>query len=214
MQTALIWMVAEPRLFEAALEAVFERTFALCQGYIERCGEHLDIFCLGDDFASQRGMLFSPDLWRKHLKPRYAKLFELGKAAGKYIWFHSCGDISAVLPDLIDIGMDVWETVQLHTLPWSPEKLKREYGKHITLFGAVNTQRLPFWSPAQVSSKVRRCIDLLGEGGGYICGPDHHIKPDVSAANTVALFDAVRGYHRPGYTVAAGGAEPYCFAGD
>ena len=65
-------------------------------------------------------MLFAPDLWRKYLKPRYAKLFELGRAAGKFVWFHSRGDITAVLPDLIDIGMDVWETVQLHTLPLSP----------------------------------------------------------------------------------------------
>jgi hypothetical protein len=128
METALVWMATEPRLFEAALEAVFERTYALCQAYIEHCGSHLDIFCLGDDFASQRGMLFAPDLWRKYMKPRYARLFELGKAAGKYVWFHSCGNISAVLPDLIDIGIDVWETVQLHTLPLAPEALKRECG--------------------------------------------------------------------------------------
>ncbi len=203
METALVWMVTEPRLFEAALEVVFERTYALCQGYIEHCGSHLDIFCLGDDFATQRGMLFAPDLWRKYLKPRYARLFELGKAAGKYVWFHSCGDISAVLPDLIDMGMDVWETVQLHTLPLSPGALKREYGKQITFFGAVNTQRLPFVTPAQVTAEVKRCIDLLGKGGGYICGPDHHIKPDVPAANAVALFEAARGYRGPGYTADA-----------
>jgi len=57
-----------------------------------------------------------PDLWREFLKPRYAKLFEIGKSMGKLVWFHSCGDITAVLPDLIDVGIDVWETVQLHTL--------------------------------------------------------------------------------------------------
>ena len=84
--------------------------------------------------------------------------------------------------------MDVWETVQVHTLPLSPQDLKRQYGRHITFFGAVSTQRLPFSTPAQVRDEVRRCIDALGEGGGYICGPDHHVKPDVSAENTVALF--------------------------
>ena len=200
METALVWMIDEPNLFEAMLEAVFERTFALCEGYLQHCGEHLDILCLGDDFASQRGMVFAPDLWRKYLKPYYARLFELGKAAGKFVWFHSCGDITAVLPDLIDIGMDVWETVQLHTLPMSSEALKREYGDHITFFGGVNTQRLPFLSPDEVSDEVKRCIDVLGKGGGYICGPDHHIKPDVSAENAVALFETACGYRKPGYT--------------
>ena len=207
METVLVWTLDEPRLFDAALAAVFERTHALCREYIRRCGSHLDIFCLGDDFASQRGLLFSPDLWRKHLKPLYAKLFELGKDAGKFVWFHSCGDISAVLPDLIDLGVDVWETVQLHTLPLSPAELKREYGRHITFFGGVNTQHLPFGSADAVSDQVRRCIDSLGEGGGYICGPDHHVKPDVPAANTVALFDTARAYARDGYTQRVGPAR-------
>jgi len=200
METALVWMAAEPALFEAAIEAVFERTFELCREFIRGCGAALDIFCLGDDFATQRGMLFDPELWRRYLKRRYEKLFELGKAAGKFVWFHSCGDITAVLPDLIDIGMDVWETVQLHTLPLSPEELKREYGAHLTFFGGVSTQRLPFAEPDAVAAEVTRCIDALGEGGGYICGPDHHVKPDVPAANALALFDTARAYRRRGYT--------------
>jgi len=133
--------------------------------------------------------MMDPALWRRMLKPRYAQLFALGKRRGLPIWFHSCGDITAVLPDLIDIGMDVWETVQLHTLPLPPEELKRRYGRQIAFFGGVNTQRLPFMTPAEVSGEVRRCIDVLGEGGGYICGPDHHLKPD---ANVVSLFDAAR----------------------
>jgi uroporphyrinogen decarboxylase len=129
-------------------------------------------------------------LWRRFFKPRYARFFEMGKRAGKYIWFHSCGDITAVLPDLIDIGMDVWETVQLHTLPITPERLKREYGHLITFAGGVNTQQLPFWTPDRVRQEVAACIRALGEGGGYICGPDHHIKPDVPPANVIALYDA------------------------
>ncbi len=116
-------------------------------------------------------------------------MFELGKSRGKFVWFHSCGDITAILSDLIDIGVDVWETVQLHTLPMSAEELKREYGKHITFFGGINTQRLPFAKPEEIRAEVIDCIKILGKGGGYICGPDHHIKPDVSVENTLALFD-------------------------
>lgn len=144
--------------------------------------------------------MMDPALWRRMLKPRYAQLFALGKRHGLPIWFHSCGDITAVLPDLIDIGMDVWETVQLHTLPISPEKLKQEYGRQLTFFGGINTQQLPFMTLEQVCSSVQRVIEVLGRDGGYICGPDHHIKSDVPPANTVALFETARRFQRTGYT--------------
>jgi uroporphyrinogen decarboxylase len=145
--------------------------------------------------------LFDPALWRKYLKPRYARLFELGKSRGLPVWFHSCGDITAVLDDLIEIGMDVWETVQLHALPLSPRELKRQYGRHVTFFGGINTQRLPFATPQEVRQEVRDVCEALGEGGGFICGPDHHIKPDVPPANTTALFDEATSFRRPMYTM-------------
>lgn len=194
MEEALVKMAGAPALFEACLEQVFRFSTTYIERFIAAAEPHLDILCLADDFASQHGMIMDPKLWRAVLKPRYAKLFALGKQRGLPIWFHSCGDITAVLPDLIEIGMDVWETVQLHTLPMSPQQLKREYGRQLTFFGGVNTQRLPFQTPGAVADEVRRCIDALGKGGGYICGPDHHIKPDVPAANTIALFDTARAY--------------------
>lgn len=201
MEEAMARMLTEPAIFEAVLEQVFQHTKAFCEALLVACGEAMPILCLGDDFATQRGMMIAPDDWRRWLKPRYAELFALGKRLGKAVWFHSCGDITPVLPDLIDIGMDVWETVQLHTLPISAEQLKREYGEHITFFGGVNTQQLPFSTPEAVRAEVRQCIETLGRHGGYICGPDHHIKPDVPAQNAVALFDAARTYRGCGYTL-------------
>jgi uroporphyrinogen decarboxylase len=200
MENAMMQMAAEPVLFEAMLEHVFAHTAAFCERLLDACGDAMPILCLGDDFATQRGLMISPAAWRRYLKPRLAKLFDIGKRRGKFVWFHSCGDVTAVLPDLIDIGADVWETVQLHTLPISARDLKREYGRHLTFFGGVNTQRLPFVTPDEVREETLRCIEALGAGGGYICGPDHHIKPDVPAANAVALFDAARGFRREGYT--------------
>lgn len=198
MEEAMVKMAAEPAVFEAAIDAVFATVYDYCERMLDACGNDLDIFSLGDDFATQRGMMISPDSWRRYLKPRLAKLFDLAKRRGKFVWFHSCGDITPVLPDLIDIGVDIWETVQLHTLPMSAEQLKREFGKQITFFGGVNTQHLPFATSDQVSDEVRRCIDTLGSGGGYICGPDHHVKPDVSAQNTVALFHTAIEYTHTG----------------
>ena len=195
MEEAMVRMSIEPRLFEAALERVFIITLEYCERLLETCGDAMPIFCLGDDFATQRGLMISPEDWRRFLKPRYAKLFDVGKKASKFVWFHSCGDITEVLSDLIDIGMDVWETVQLHTLPMSAAQLKREYGKHLTFFGAINTQHLPFATPQGIRAEVERCIKILGKGGGYICGPDHHVKPDVPAENTVALFESAKEFH-------------------
>ena len=200
MEEAMVRMLTETAIFEAALEAVFQYTATYCEQLLDACGDAMPVLCLGDDFATQRGLMIDPEQWRALLKPRYARLFEIGKQRGKFIWFHSCGDITAVLPDLIDIGMDVWETVQLHTLPCSPRQLKREYGAHLTFFGAVSTQRLPFVSPAKIQDEVMACIEALGRDGGYICGPDHHVKPDVPPENAVALFDAAQLYRGDGFT--------------
>lgn len=201
MEEALVKMHVQPDVFDAAVERVFQHAYQLCEGMAATCGDHIPFLLLEDDFATQRGLMMSPEHWRKFLKPRYAQLFDIAKHNGQYVWFHSCGDITSVLPDLIDIGIDVWETVQLHTLPISAEKLKREYGRDITFFGGVNTQTLPFVSPAVVRDEVIRCIEVLGDGGGYICGPDHHIKPDVSAVNTLALFDTAVSYRGSGHTL-------------
>ena len=200
MEELMVKMLTTPTVVDAALHRITDHAAAYCEHLLSACGDALPIFCLGDDFATQRGLMIAPALWRRFLKAHYARLFAIGKRHGKPIWFHSCGDITSILPDLIDIGMDVWETVQLHALPLSARELKREYGRHITFFGGVNTQRLPFVKPDEVQREVRQCIQELGEGGGYICGPDHHIKPDVPPDNTLALFDTALGFRAAGYT--------------
>ena len=196
----MMLMAAEPMLYEAMLDRIFDVLHEYCRRLLDACGEAMDILCLGDDFATQRGLMISSEHWRRFIKPRLARLFELGKLRGKPVWFHSCGDVTSVLGDLIDVGIDVWETVQLHTLPISPEQLKRQYGKHLTFFGGINTQHLPFTSVEAVGVEVERVIRILGRDGGYICGPDHHIKPDVPPANAVALFDTAAAFRAASYT--------------
>lgn len=200
METAMEKMLADETVFDAALERIAEVVTGVCVRMMDECQGALDILCLGDDFATQRGMMISLESWRKHLKPHYTRLFAEAQKRGYPVWFHSCGDVTAVLPDLIEIGVDVWETVQLHTLPISAIELKREYGKDLCFFGAINTQRLPFATPVEVREETLRCIEALGKGGGYICGPDHHIKPQVSVESTLALFDTATSFRLAGYT--------------
>lgn len=201
MEGAMVRMMLEPDIFEAALDHITDLYVEICERFMDACGDSMEVFCAGDDFATQRGLMISPEKWRKFIKPRLDRILEVGRKRNKYIWFHSCGDITSVLPDLIDMGINVWETVQLHTLPISPEKLKREYGKHITFFGGINTQKMPFAKPEEIKDEVNHCIEVLGEGGGYICGPDHTVNLDVPCENTVAMFKTACAFKKEGYTL-------------
>lgn len=193
LQETLIKIYVEPKLIEAAIAHVETFLLEFSRRLLEATRGLVDIYWLGDDFAMQTGLMISPDHWRRLLKPTYEKIFGLAKSYNVAVWFHSCGTFRPVLPDLIDIGMDVWETVQVHLPGNEPEVLKQEYGQHITFFGAVNTQRtLPHSRPEEVRAEVRERIRVLGRGGGYICGGDHNILPDVPIENVLAMLDEAR----------------------
>ncbi len=201
IEDTMIRMAMQPAVIEALFDRITDIYVEVCGRLLDACGDSMPIFYAGDDFATQRGLMFSPEMWRHFIKPRLARIFEVGKKRGKLVWFHSCGDISAVLPDLIDIGMDVWETVQLHTLPMPPQELKREYGGDIAFFGGINTQRLPFATPGEVREEVHSTIEILGEGGGYVCGGDHSINADVPPENALALYEAACAFRKEGCTL-------------
>ena len=193
LEETLIRLHTAPKLIEATVAHVESFVMEFSRRLLEATQGTVDIFWLGDDFSTQRGILISPDHWRRLLKPTYKKLFDLGKSYGLKVWFHSCGTFRAVLPDLIDIGMDVWETVQVHLPGNEPEVLKREYGQDIAFYGAINTQyTLPLGTPEDVRAEVRERIRVLGKGGGYICGSDHSILPDVPFENVLAMLDEAR----------------------
>jgi uroporphyrinogen decarboxylase len=194
-ENTLLRLAAEPDIVEAAIAHVEAFSLDFCRRMLEATRDAADIVWYGDDFSSQKGMLFSPETWRRLFKPAYKKHFELFKSYGLKVWFHSCGTFRPVLRDLIDIGLDVWETVQAHLPGNEPEVLKREYGKDITFYGAINTQKtLPLGTPQEVRREVRERIRVLGRGGGYICGGDHAILPDVPIDNVLAMIDEAKGF--------------------
>jgi len=201
MENAMVKMMIEPDIFRAVLNRITDIWVEICERFLQACGESLPVFYIGDDFATQRGLMISPDKWREFIKPCLDRIFEVGRKRNKYVWFHSCGDITSVLPDLIEMGVHVWETVQLHTLPISPEELKARFGNRITFFGGINTQALPFAGPEETQTAVENSITALGKGSGYICGPDHTINEDVPAQNTIALFKSACAFRRGGYTL-------------
>lgn len=144
----------------------------------------------GDDFGSQRGLLISRDTWRKYFKPRWAKVWRVYKDAGLPVIHHSCGNITEIIGDMIDIGLDVLEPVQpVMDLAY----LKREFGRYITFYGGIDTQRLlPYGTPQEVREKARETIRTLGKGGGLIISPAQEIMRDVPTKNIVALVETIR----------------------
>ena len=144
----------------------------------------------GDDFGGQRGLLVSPETWRKYFKLRWARVWRVYKDAGLPVIHHSCGEITEILKDLIDIGLDVLEPVQP---VMDLEYLKREFGRYITFYGGIDTQELlPYGTPQEVKTMARKAIHILGKGGGLIISPAQEIMRDVPIENVVALVETIR----------------------
>uniref|UniRef100_A0A7V4WLL4 Uroporphyrinogen decarboxylase (URO-D) domain-containing protein n=1 Tax=Candidatus Caldatribacterium saccharofermentans TaxID=1454753 RepID=A0A7V4WLL4_9BACT len=172
---------------ERLLDAITEYKVEVARQVVQagfRCGH------TGDDFGTQRGLLISRDTWRKYFKPRWAKVWRVYKDAGLPVIHHSCGNITEIIGDMIDIGLDVLEPVQpVMDLAY----LKREFGKYITFYGGIDTQELlPYGTPDEVKTMARETIRTLGKGGGLIISPAQEIMRDVPIENVVALVEVIR----------------------
>ena len=151
----------------------------------------LDGFFFGDDYGQQRGLLMSPAAWRRLIKPHLKKMFEKVKSTGRSVALHSCGNLSDILGDLIDIGLDVYQTVQPEI--YGLKEIKEKFGAHLTFWGGISTQKtLPYVTPEEVKKITWETIKILGKGGGYIAAPTHQVPADVPVENVVALIEAFK----------------------
>jgi len=151
----------------------------------------VDVMRLGDDVGSQRAMLLSPATWREWFKPRLRKVIAAGKAVNPelLVFYHSDGFIEPIIPDLIEIGLDILNPVQPECM--DPAKLKTEYGQHLAFWGTIGTQStMPFGTPADVRRVVRERVETVGPGG-LLLAPTHVLEPDVPWENIVAFVEAV-----------------------
>lgn len=154
-----------------------------------------DIIWAGDDFGSQQGLIMDPETWRKYFKPRIKWMFgEFRKVNPniKIAW-HSCGSILPIIPDFIEIGLDILNPLQPLAHGMDPIFLKDEYGKDLSFFGAICVQDLlPHKNPQEIKAEVKRRAKILGQDGGYIIAPAHNIQDDTSVENILAFFEAVK----------------------
>ncbi|MGC8874541.1 MAG: uroporphyrinogen decarboxylase family protein [Chloroflexia bacterium] len=183
----LLDLVDDPEFAEALLERIAEIQLVLARRFLAL---GVDGGYFGDDYGAQKGLLFSPRLWRKLIKPRLARLFAVFREAGLPVILHSDGDIAAILPDLVEIGLCALNPVQPEVLdlPW----LRRTFGHALAFYGGVSSQTvLPHGSPEEVRAAVRACRAALApEGTGLILAPSHRLTSDIPLENVEALLAA------------------------
>lgn len=189
MEDALLDMAEAPALANEMFRRCAGFSIALGEAACERYA--LDWFWTGDDVAGQRAMMMSPAAWRELIKPHLERVFAVGRTHGLPVAYHCCGALRPIIPDLIEIGMDILNPVQANCPGMDALELKREFGSRIAFMGGVDTQGvLPFGSVEQVRRATRRLIDgMTSDGGGYILAASHTIPPNAPEENVFAMYE-------------------------
>jgi uroporphyrinogen decarboxylase len=161
--------------------------------YLEQVGEFIEMVWIGDDWGTQRGPIMNPELFRKIYVPRYKELTKHIKSkADVKIALHSCGSVYYALGDFVEMGIDVIHPLQGDAVQMDdPELLKREYGDHLVFYSNFRNQTtLPYGTPEDMALEVRRKVEALAPGGGYVLSGGHNIQADVTPENLLSMVDA------------------------
>jgi uroporphyrinogen decarboxylase len=192
-------MVAEPAFAEALIQGVADYQIALYERVLAEVGPYVDVVMVAEDLGSQDGPLISPETYRRMVKPAQKRVWQFIKSkTAARLFLHSCGSVRRFIPDLIEIGVDILNPIQVAAADMNPAALKREYGKDLTFWGGgCDTQRvLTFGTPDDVEREVRQRIRELGPGGGFVFNQIHNIQPGVPAENIVRMFETVLAHGR------------------
>ena len=175
---------------DSGIECLLDRVTDHLLEHVTRIASlDLDGVVVGDDWGDQNGVLIGAERWRRLIKPRAARLVERIRLCGKTPMAHCDGNITEIMPDVIEIGLEAIESVQPEAM--NPYELKRLYGDRITFWGGLGSQSLvPFGTPDAIRIEVRRLASEMGTGGGYILAPSKTFMPDTPAANAAAAMEA------------------------
>ena len=184
-ENVLVDSILNTAFYEELLDHIVEMQFALVDKLLEL---PIDGVFFGDDWGDQRGVILGPERWRRLFKPRTRKLYERVKSSGKVVITHCCGNVFDLIPDVIEMGLDVLESLQPEAM--NVYEIKRKYGKNLRLWGGLGTQHmLPFGTPQEVRREIHRLIAEMGKGGGYILAPAKPLRADVPTENAVAVIE-------------------------
>ncbi len=190
LQEFMVDLVTEPAIPLYIMDRLTEVYVENTRRVLKLAGDRLDMVYLYDDVAIQDSLMISQEMWRRYIRPRYAQLIDLAHAYGKPVMYHCDGAIYRLIPDLIDLGIDVLNPVQPDAKGMDSQRLKDEFGDKLTFHGGVDiVKTLPRGTVKDVIAEVQQRINILGKQGGYILCSSHHIQPDTPVENILAMYN-------------------------
>lgn len=190
-ENALMDPYADERGFCRLRDGIVGYNLAIIDQFVRR---KVDGVFFSDDWGSQRGLLMEPGAWRRFYKPSYRRMFDRVRSGGAHVWMHLCGDIRAILPDLVEMGLNVLDPVQPQAM--DVRSLARDFGGKVCFHGGVDVQgTLIRGSPEDVKREAHELVRLFGgKEGGYIGATSHTIMPETPLDNVIAMYEAFAEY--------------------
>ncbi len=193
MENALLITVTEKKFFDHLLGKLSEVLDGFYEAYLDVVGPYIQVIEFADDYGTNVGPMFNPEIYRKYLKPRYQKTIAMikRKAPGVKVMLHCDGAIRKFMPDLIETGFEILNPIESHLPGMDPAGLKQDFGKDMTFQGGVDVKRvLTKGTVEDVRREVRLRIEQMGKDGGYILAPAHNFSNDIPLENMLAFFEA------------------------
>jgi uroporphyrinogen decarboxylase len=197
LENFLIALASDPKFTDRFMEQITDIYIESCTNYLDQVGKYLHVFTYWDDVNTQTGWMISPEIYRKMIKPKQRRLVEaIKKKTDAKVYYHGCGAALELIPELIDIGFDIINPVQVSATGMDTQRLKKTYGNDIVFWGGgVDTQSvLPFGKPQEVADEVKRRIDDLAPAGGFVFAAVHNIQAGVPPENIVTAFETALEY--------------------
>ena len=189
----LVDLIRNPEFASVLFSKILEINIAINEQFLNAVGPYIQVIRTGDDLATQGSLMFPPEIYRTLLKPAHKKFFDFIKSKTKAkLFYHSCGNVAGLIGDLLEIGVDILNPVQVSALG-DTAQLKASFGKRVVFWGGIDTQRvLPRGSIREVESEVKQRIHDLAPEGGYVLAAVHNIQADVPPENVIAMVEAAK----------------------
>jgi uroporphyrinogen decarboxylase len=186
-ENALMDYATEPEFCDALLDKLTDM-------YVQRVHYHADLdadaIMFWDDWCDQRGVIVGPELWRRFMKPRWKRIYDAVHASGKYVIKHCCGSVVDILPDLVEIGLDVLEVFQPDARGMDPYRIKAEFGSKLTFWGGLGSQTtIPNSTPEQLRTEIRKLATKMRKGGGFILEPSKPLQDGTPLPNALVVIE-------------------------
>jgi len=196
-EQALMDPLVDPDLAHAYMARMGDFFVEWNERWLSAAEGEFDFFRCGDELGGMATLHCAPEVWREFYKPQLKRIFAVAKRHGLIIWFHCCGYLRPLLDDLLEIGVDLWDPAPPNVRDNDLAALKRQYGDRVSFVGGVNEPDiLVSGTPAQVADEVKRRIDQLAPGGGYILGPSQCFTEDVPLENILTMYETALAYGR------------------